>query len=372
MRLFTSRAWGWLLVLVLMVAACGTEAQPATDADSAADSDVTTTTLEATTTTEAVLDEDLTLGDFFGFGGSDEDQQEQWRQQEVEIQESIRTCMAEQGFEYIPVSYPNDFIDFEFDEREWAETNGFGVTTWFLQEEEQFFPEDDFVDPNQENIEAMSDSERDAYYEALYGDYEEYEPTYDEDGNEIFEFEGFGSGCEPEAYEAVYGGQDDVYLEFGEELEALYEKVESDPRIVAIQDDWSACMADLGYTFSNQEEMYEYIFTDFQARADEVLGSQFNDPFAGWTEEEINEFFETKSDEEIEAFFVEAESATRSDVDEEALAALNEEEIALAVADIDCRGDSQDIYQEVYAEYEADFVRQNRTRLEEIRDADDS
>ncbi len=215
----------------------------------------------------------------------------------------------------------------------------------------------------------MSEGERDAYYEALYGDQEEFEPTYDEEGNEVYEYFGFGSGCDGQAYEEVYGGQDDLYQELGPELDEMYSKVESDPRIVDLQAEWSSCMGDAGYAFDDQDEMYDWLFDDFQMRVDEVLGQQYFDPFEGWTEEEINSFFETKTEEEIEAFFRENEQQGRAEVDEEALAVLNAEEIEIALANFDCSQDFQELWQEVSEEYEADFVRQNRTRLEELQDA---
>ena len=54
----------------------------------------------------------------------------------------------------------------------------------------------------------------------------------------------------------------------------------------------------------------------------------------------------------------------------EALAALQQEEIDLAVADFECRGDYWEVYQEVSEEYEAEFIAENRAILEEIRAAE--
>lgn len=361
-----SQQFRWV-ILAFVLAACGSGQPDAADATGAAD-DSTTTTVVSTTVSGS--DSELTsLADFYGYGGTPEEQQELFRQQETEIQESIRSCMAEQGFEYIPFVYDGGgYVDFEFDEREWAETQGFGISTWYNQEETSFEGEPDFVeDPNQELIEAMSESEQAAYFEALYGDEQQYEPTYDEEGNEIFEYSGFGSGCQGIASEEVYGNQDALYTEFSVELDDMYAKIESDPRIVDMQAGWASCMADAGYTFDNQEDMWTWLGDDFQLRVDEVLGQTYFDPFEGWSEEEINQFFESKTDEEIQAFFQEGEQQSRAEVDEEALAALNKEEIDLALANLDCSAGFQDTYREVSEEYEADFINQNRTRLEELR-----
>lgn len=356
-------------ILALVLAACGSAQPSAVDATDSPDEPTPTTSLVSTT---VASDGDLaTLADYFGYGGDPEEQQALQRQQETEIQESIRSCMAEEGFDYIPISYPEQSYDFEFDQREFVETQGFGVSTWYFQDEGFFGGEEDFfVDPNQEAVEAMSDGERDAYFAALYGDQDDFEPTFDpETGEEIYDFEGFGSGCEGQAYEVAYGGQDDVYLELGPELEEMYARVQADPRIVELEAGWSGCMTEAGYEFDNQEAMYEWVYNDFQLRADEILGDLYVDPFEGWTPTEIDEFFASKTDEEIEAFFQESDQQSRGDVDEVALGELNKEEIALAVADFDCSAGFQETYQEVSAEYEADFVSENRARLDDLLDA---
>src|SRR3970282_2194785 len=115
-------------------------------------------------------------------------------------------------------------------------------------------------------------------------------------------------------------------------------------------------------------KMQETIWQEFQERFDAIVGPDggYADPFAGWSEEEVNTFFEEKSQEEIDTFFAEAENATRENVDMEALAALQQEEIDLAVADFECRGDYWGVYQEGSQAYEADFIAANRAVLEWI------
>jgi hypothetical protein len=88
----------------------------------------------------------------------------------------------------------------------------------------------------------------------------------------------------------------------------------------------------------------------------------------GWTQEEIDAFFQEKTQEEIDAFFAEAQEASQDNIDMEALAALQQEEIDMAVADYECRGDYWEVYQDVSEEYEADFIAENRAALEEIRE----
>jgi hypothetical protein len=358
-----------LLVLALLVAACGGGgggAEPQASEDSTPGEE--------------------TLSDFFGWANDDPEAAEaEYREQENRIQESIRQCMAEAGFEYQPALPPEGsfgFVEEEFDEEEWVRTQGFGITTWYGNEDsmtETTMVGEEWVDPNQEMLESMSESESQAWYEALYGTEEEQAEDMvtevdPETGEEYQVSYGFGAGCSGEAYEAEHGDQqagEELWMELNPEMEAMYERVQADPRIVELDAEWSACMAEAGYEYESMSQMQETIYEDLQARFDAIVGPNggYADPFEGWTQEEIDAFFEEKTQEEIDAYFAEAEESSRADVDMEALAALQQEEIDMAVADFECRGDYYEVYQEVSEDYEAEFVEQNREILEQIREA---
>jgi hypothetical protein len=228
-------------------------------------------------------------------------------------------------------------------------------------------------------LDAMSDTERDAWYAALYGTEEEqmedsYTEVDPETGEEYTVSGGFGAGCQGEAYEAEYGEQtenQDLWEELSPAMEAMYEQVQADPRIVELDQEWSACMAAAGYEFESMTKMQETIYEDFQTRFDAIVGPNggYMDPFEGWSDAEIEAFFEEKTEEEVDAFFREAEQTTNDDIDMDALAALQQEEIDLAVADFECRDDYWEVYQEISEEYEADFVAENRDVLEQIRES---
>jgi hypothetical protein len=225
----------------------------------------------------------------------------------------------------------------------------------------------------------MSDSERDAWYAALYGTEEEqmedsYTEVDPETGEEYTVSDGFGAGCQGEAYEAEYGDQSaeqDLWVEVEPAMQAMYEQVQADPRIVELDQDWSTCMASAGYEFESMTKMQETIYEDFQTRFDAIVGPNggYTDPFEGWSEAEIEAFFEEKTEEEVDAFFREAEQTTNDDIDQDALAALQQEEIDMAVADFECRDNYWEVYQEISGEYEADFVAENREALEKIRES---
>lgn len=355
-----------LTILAMIAAGCGTGADPEASGDAA--------------------DSGESLSDFFGYGEEDPEAAEaNYRAQEARVQESIRSCMAAAGFEYQPMNPPEGsfgFVDDEWDEEEWVREQGFGITTWYGNEDE--FTEttvggEEWVDPNQEMLDAMSDSERDAWYAALYGTEEEqmegsYTEVDPETGEEYTVMEGHGAGCQGEAYTAEYGEQsqnEDLWEELSPAMDAMYQQVQADPRIVELNEGWSSCMASAGYEFESMEKMHETIYEDLQTRFDAIVGpgGGFRDPFEGWSEAEIEAFFEEKTEEEIDAFFREAEQSTRDDIDMDALAELQQEEIDLAVADFECRDNYWEVYQEVSEEYEADFIAANREILEQIKES---
>lgn len=361
---------------VTLLTACGTGGGTSGDGDDgAAEGDTSTTSAEQDSGGEE------TLADFFGYGSDDpEEAQARFRDEEARRQELIRACMAEEGFDYTPVMPPDSsFQAFgPGDEEEMARTQGFGITTWYGNEE-QFEQDMEWEDPNQEMIESMSDSERDAYYEALHGTEEEQmegstTETDPETGEEMTVIEGFGAGCEGEASEEVYGDQSEtqeLWEELQPEMEALNERIEADPRMVEYNEEWSACMAEAGFEYESRQQMFESIFEEFQQRLDEIVGQGGGgqDPFAGWSQEEIEEFMEENTQEEIEEFVEEAREEAQENIDQEALAELQQEEIDLAVANYECGGDFNEVYQEVSAEYEVDFIDDNREILEQIREA---
>lgn len=370
----------WLLVLALILAACGGGGSRADSATGDTEGGEETSTEGSNEESSSEGSDDAqTLAEFFGWDASADQaaMEAQFREREVRIQEAIRQCMAEQGFEYQPMLPPERGVVVDAggeSHEEWVEEHGFGVTTWFGNEEEF---EDEGVaweDPNQEMLDAMSEAERQAWYEALYGTEEEQMAdttvTIDEEtGETIYYSTGFGAGCQGQAYEAEYGKSQELWEELNPAMEEMWQRIEADPRVVEANENWAACMQEAGYEVTTRNEMYETVYQDFQARLEEITGGNtYVDPFEGWTEEEINAFFEEKSQEEIDAFFEEAERAAMENVDMEAVRALQQEEIDMAVKDLECGKQMEEVYQEVSAEYESDFIAEHRETLEQIRE----
>ncbi len=297
------------------------------------------------------------LAEFFGY---DEQNAEDFAEQERRIQELVVACMAREGFEYLPVDYPEPAEDPVFaaqenlSPEEYAKQYGYGITTIDYAEQEV-----EFTDPNQELVEAMQPAEQEAYYLALYGEQPEFDPEDPE--AEVVEY-GFGGGCQGEASEEVYGGDAEAEQELGPRYEELYERIEADPRLVEANRAWSACMAEAGHEFARQEETFEHISN----RHNELYEEAYEEMEPGAAEEApADGEVPAGATEETETEFAEPQ------LDEGRLAELREEEIAIAVADQACAAEHlpPELRQEVSSEYEQAFVEENRELLERARDA---
>jgi len=349
-----------LATLMMVLAACG----------GSTDSDTSTTAAEATATSTAA-NADESLASFLGFGNPDDPAaaEAESRRQQMDIEESIRLCMAEQGFEYTPVTPPDGaFTTFDpEDEAERVATEGFGISTWYGNEEMDTSMT--WEDPNQERVDAMTPAEQEAYWAALHGaesDLDQEVEIDPETGEEMYVTSGFGGGCQGVAYEEAYGDMDatqDLWEELEPAFEALSARMEADPRIVELNAEWAACMSEAGYTYESREAMYEDVYETFQARLDEIMGPD-TDPLAGMTEEELNAFFELPPDEQQAVYDEQMAAVT----DQPGLKELQEEEIALAVADNECGEGFYEAYDEISATYEAEMIAENRDILEQIRD----
>lgn len=200
--------------------------------------------------------EDSPLAKYFSAGYdpnmSEEEMQLEMAAQQMRAEELMAQCMADEGFEYIPVDWSasggmvsSTDLDVEWDSREFAERYGYGVFTspW---DEFVYDPEgEEFVDPNQAYVESLSDSERDAYYEAAYGKMQEES----EDGYVEYDWE--TAGCQGRAQHEVYGGSSwdaDEFSDLLDSLNRLYTDLERDPRVLDLDREWASCMADAGYS----------------------------------------------------------------------------------------------------------------------------
>ena len=199
----------------------------------------------------------------------------------------------------------------------------------------------------------MTDEEQ----EALFAD---FEPT----------------GCANEGFEASssFAEQEEFFTTFQDQLEELDERVQSDPRILALQSDLVTCLADGGVTVSDGGDLFGEFFERFGVPAEEIaFGSSdafeesFEDPFAGVD-------IDSLSEEEINAILEESGAFESPELGAEQraqLAELQSEEIEVAQIVIGCDpsfltgfgGLGDDAYVAVVSEYEQEFLDNNAEAL---------
>ena len=365
------------VVAVLVVLARTGGRDPAED-DSAAATTATSVTEPGTTEVpaeesgigdDAGEDEPDSLADILGFDFDDPDSAAAFSaEMERRVQESIASCMAQEGFEYIPAVRTQGFgfsVQVQ-DEETYAREQGFGITTWFGREDVFLSSEDDWVDPNSEIVMSLSDSEREAYNEVLYGESPAFEDGGPGDDPGLVD-DFFGSGCNGQAFEEVYGAWTRVFTELAPQFEDLQQRVQADPRFKEANEKWASCMADRGYPYDSREAMFEQVNEEFSRRLEEITGGSQFDPFAEMSEEELEEFMAGRSEEEIADFVDLTRQDAMADIDQDALEALQQEERDIAVASFECGSETDISIEEIFRDYEGDFVRENRDVLEGLR-----
>lgn len=301
---------------------------------------------------------------------------EEERQKLRQVEELVATCMEEAGFEYVPMdplggeTEDDPFAEaYSLPPEEFAREYGYGMSTLTVEHGPPASPDEESTDPNKEIRDGLSEAALEAYNRALWGDMVEIadggnavavapvgpgegEPPSPED-----------QGCHGQAHAEVYGADGGMVMgpdmsEFEglfEDLEALRQRIESDARMVEATEAWAACMAEAG-------------FGDFDATTDpedsvmqqvsELYG--WNDPAPG----------DDDADDEPGVSTGPGPGSEPADVDEEALAELQEHEVAVATADYECeQQEYADVAREVAWGFEEDFVEEHRAELERYRDA---
>ena len=305
-----------------------------------------------------VSGEELTMQDFIpgAIAFDEENAEQQYLQMEREAQEQIASCMAEQGFEYIPYVQSQDMGGFVGPEsqEEFVELYGFGIATMMLEEQqmdEAAMEEEMAKDPNNAIVEAMPEEEQQEYYAALHGAEPDidYESMTEEEIDEFYQ-SWVPEGCWNDAYEELYGGGEDMafWEEFGPLMDDMYRDLDSDPRIVDLEATWSACMADQGYDFGERFDVDVYLLRRLEevgAISDlDIEGDGMGYGYGG-------------SEEPIEP------GSPMAAVVQE----IADEEILIAKADLACSADQEKVWQEVYQEAEQRFIEENRAELEQFK-----
>jgi len=224
-----------------------------------------------------------------------------------ETQAKIASCMADAGFEYVPVDVKTVEAgqarvrtDPGYTRRTFKEKWGLAVTTRFDNP-----VRDTGLGPNLQIWKNLPPDQQDAYFQTLFGD------DWNADFVFTFDEEDFSStgGCTREAVEQVFT-EEQVQGSYINPKDVL---VEEDERVIAATEQWSECMHERGYEY---EEDQDEIIEEYPARLEELLDG--DDP-ASLTGERAA-----------------------------ALEELQEEEIAVSLADLDCQiQHTDDVFREV-------------------------
>ena len=276
------------------------------------------------------------------YGGdlSPEESEAQWAEQQQQQEEIVADCMQEQGFEYRPATYPGgssygDGSEWQPDDREWVGQYGYGAVRSPFTEESPV-PEEEYVDVNADYVSSLSESEQQAYQEALYGP---PVPEDQMDGEGSYEYDWTASGCTGLAQHEVAEedpSQSEEFRPLFDAINELYEGASSWPGMAELDGEWSACMDAAGHGgFTAQADAQNTVYED------------------------MNAFYETTGD---------GSEPMPAEPDQAALDALAEEEVELALADLGCREetDYRDRAAEISREAEEQFIADHQAELDAL------
>ncbi|TYP81910.1 hypothetical protein [Blastococcus xanthinilyticus] len=274
----------------------------------------------------------------YGADLSPEEQERQFAQQQRETEELVAQCMQDEGFEYRPdtsatVSFSGEDIEWEPDEREWVAQYGYGAVTSPMAEETP--AEHEYVDPNADYVATLSESEQTAFYEALHGPMPDEEET---SGDASFEYDWTTAGCYGAAQHEVAGedpAQSEEFKPLFDALNELYVDMASWPGMAELDAEWTACMDAAGHGgHANPMEATDSIHQELNAMYENVGMSD--------------------------------EGLASGEPDQAAIDALGEREVELALADLDCREetDYRERHAEITRQIEQQFIDDHKTELD--------
>lgn len=262
-----------------------------------------------------------TINEFMGRGDA-EAEHEALVALRSEIETRVVDCMVGHGLEYVPrpAEPGRPVLGEGMSDAEFVRTYGYGVFTGVLDEARWIAEhgDDEGEDPD-----------------TLWGDFTDDVESYMvlvEQCSEQAEVE-LGRP-EPGLREAASASVEEAWRPFEGALEDIERDIETDDRLVAAWDEWSACLDEKGYSFNSEEDIERYLMGKLDGLGESVT----------------------------EGTLVLDEALERD------LQPLADEEIAIATADLACRTDVERIRAELQREYEGLFIDQHREELEAIRE----
>lgn len=294
--------------------------------------------------------------------------------EQTAIEESIRTCMKTNGFDYFPPTLtsaaPADIAT--QDRRAHVASVGFGWTT-FIGEPGL----DPWLSPPAPSMSAAQDaylaslteSELELYNLAMMGDPDDQGATA---------ASRWGTGCFGRAYSELYAGgpsnpwnDDNFAAQLRSIIDELDAQVEADPRTLKLGETWRSCMYQQGFAFADSAALMADGYTDFRSRLGEIIGEEYlagPSPFSGWTQDDIDDFNRTVTDASWAALVADEREALPS-IDNAALGRLQNEERTLALVDFDCTEANREEAEVVRADIKADFLEAHLGEIIGIREA---
>jgi len=279
------------------------------------------------------------------YGGdlSPEEQEAKYAEELEQTEQLVAQCMQDQGFEYTPNTAGGSFsagdgTEWQPDDREWVSQYGYGAVTSPYSEAPM--PEEEYVDPNGDYVTSLSESEQTAFYEALYGPTPS-EEEMSEDGS--YEYDWETAGCQGAAQHEIAGEDPSQSEEFTSLFDAInehYEGMASWPGMAELDAEWAACMDAAGHGgFVTQTDAQNSVYED------------------------MNAFYESSAPSE--------DGSMPEEPDQAALDALGEKEVELALADLDCREetDYRDRSADITREVEQQFVDDHKAELDAMKAA---
>jgi len=280
------------------------------------------------------------LASAWGGDLSEQEQMERFEKENLEREELVAGCMTEEGFEYIPVT-DNGAVSFSSgdewkpDDREWVAQYGYGNVNWPGRDEAMTpEPGEEYIDPNQDYVMSLSESEQAAYYEALYGAPPEEEVIVDGEGS--YEYNWETAGCYGWAQHEMDGDNpysSDEHKPLMDALNDFYTNVYGAAEFTELDAEWSQCMDENGYP-------------GFTAQQDASMSIS----------DELNAYYENQTE------WVENDPE---------LAKIGEKEIDIALVDLDCREkvDYRATQQEMIFALEEEFIADHKAELEAFKAA---
>lgn len=243
--------------------------------------------------------------------------------QDRQIESAITNCMAIRGFEYTPryqESIPNaSTVGRVPSTAEEAAEVGYGFVDGILST-----PPAKVEDPNDARLAQMSEPEKTAWQDALFGvplENEDQEPTDEEEGcitKALFNSDENTLALETELVSAV---------------EAMEGLIEADQRIIDANRSWSECMVTEGFDFSDPQSAVASVSGHFMEATGISLGADLSN----------------------------------LTIDQESLADVSTYEKEVATADVKCRSGVDEIYRQVRREYELEVLSQHGDAVAAIR-----